>query len=121
MSIPDRKISEVILEFGDPVLEALDQDDRFEMESALRFIITVWNAVRLDQHEKSRHNEDQLLKALKSSTYGFYKIAQKLIKRKKRKYSFDPRTVGHYELVERDGGLVLRAEAHLPGQNRVLH
>jgi hypothetical protein len=121
VTVSERKISEVILEFGEPVLDQLDLDDKFEMESAIRLLVTIWNAVALDHHEKTRHYEDQMLKLLEETPGEFDKIAHKLIKRKKRKYSSDPRTVGHYEIVERDGGLVLRAEAHLPGEERVLH
>jgi len=121
MNIPDRKISEVILEFGEPMLGQLDMTDKFEMESAVRLLITIWNAVALDQQLKTRHYEDQMMKLLEETAGDFDGIARKLIKRKKRKYSSDPRTVGHHEIVMRDGGLILRAEAHLPEQKRVLH
>jgi len=62
-----------------------------------------------------------MMKLLEETAGDFDGIARKLIKRKKRKYSSDPRTVGHHEVVMRDGGLILRAEAHLPEEKRVLH
>lgn len=112
--IPNRKISEVILEFGDPLLEELSEDhDKIELEGMLRLIILTWNAVTLDQWHKTRNNEDELLKALREAPAGFQTITKKLIKRKKRKYSSDPRAVGNYSVVEKDDGYSLRAEAKL--------
>ena len=43
----------------------------------------------------------------------FESIPRKLIKRKKRKYSTDPRAVGNYEVIEKNGELVFKAEARL--------
>lgn len=54
MDIPNRKISALILEFGEPLLSELDLSDQFEMGSACRLLVTIWNAVTLDQHGKTR-------------------------------------------------------------------
>jgi hypothetical protein len=113
--MPNRKISDVIIEFGEPLLSQLDLEDKFEMEGAIKLLVTIWNAVALDHQEKSRRYEDELVRLLNENSSEFNKIAFKLIKRKKRKYSNDPRTVGNYQIVEQEHGLTLRAEARLPG------
>ena len=112
MIIPNRKISEVILEFGAPLLDELPASkDRFELESAIKLVVAAWNAVILDQQQKTRLYEDELLKAIKPMPEGFSSMVKLLFKRKRREYGSDPRTVGHYEVVDRDGVLTLKAES----------
>jgi len=63
--IPNRKISETILEFGDPILEELPENaSKEEMEAAMRLIVSAWNAVVLDDWNKTREFEKAFLKAL---------------------------------------------------------
>ena len=112
--IPNRKISETILEFGEPILEKLpDNASKEEMEAAMRLIVSAWNAVVLDDWNKTREFEKAFLKALMPIRKEFESVPRKLIKRKKRKYSSDPRAVGNYWVIEKNGELVLRAEARL--------
>lgn len=112
--IPNRKISETILEFGEPILEKLpDNASKEEMEAAMRLIVSAWNAVVLDDWNKTREFEKAFLKALMPIPKEFESVPRKLIKRKKRKYSSDPRAVGNYWVIEKNGELVLRAEARL--------
>jgi hypothetical protein len=112
--IPNRKISETILEFGEPILEELPENaSKEEMEAAMRLIVSAWNAVVLDDWNKTREFEKAFLKALMPIPKEFESIPRKLIKRKKRKYSSDPRAVGNYWVIEKNGELVFRAEAHL--------
>ena len=112
--IPNRKISETILEFGEPILEELPENaSKEEMEAAMRLIVSAWNAVVLDDWNKTREFEKAFLEALIPMPKEFESIPKKLIKRKKRKYSTDPRAVGNYWVIEKNGGLVFKAEARL--------
>jgi hypothetical protein len=67
----------------------------------------------LDDWNKTREFEKAFLKALMPIPKEFESIPRKLIKRKKRKYSTDPRAVGNYWVIEKNGELVFRAEARL--------
>lgn len=112
--IPNRKISETILEFGNPILEELPEHaSKEEMEAAMLLIVSAWNAVVLDDWKKTREYEKAFLKALMPIPKEFESIPRKLIKRKKRRYSSDPRAVGNYWVIEKNGELVFRAEARL--------
>ena len=63
--IPNRKISETILEFGEPIFPKLpDNASKEEMEAAMRLIVSAWNAVVLDDWNKTREFEKAFLKAL---------------------------------------------------------
>jgi len=112
--IPTRKISETILEFGDPILQGLPENaSKEELDAAMRLIVSAWNAVVLDDWNKTTRAEKEFLKALKPVPKEFESVARKLIKRKRRKYSSDPRAVGNYWVIEKNGELVFRAEARL--------
>lgn len=102
------------MEFGAPILQELpDNSTKEEFEMAFRIIVSAWNAVVLDECNKTRKFEKAFLSALQSIPSEFSGIPKQLIRRKKRRYSTDPRSVGDYWVVENNGGLVFRAEARL--------
>jgi hypothetical protein len=112
--IPNRKISETILEYGAPILQELPENSTKEdYEAAFRLIVSAWNAVVLDEWNKTTKFEKTFLKALSPVPIQFKGIPKMLIKRKKRYYSTDPRAVGEYWVIEKNDGMVFRAEARL--------
>jgi len=103
--IPTRKISETILEFDDPILQELPESSTKEdFEAVMRLVVSAWNAVVLDEWNKTRKFEKEFIKALRPMPKEFDGISRKLIWRKKRKYSSDPRAVGNYWVIEKNGG-----------------
>jgi len=112
--IPTRKISETILEFGSSIVQELPEDaNKEEFEAVMRIIVSAWNAVVLGEWNKTKRFENELIKALNPSPREMQLIVKRLIMRKKRKYSLDPRAVGNYWIIEKDGEFVFRAEARL--------
>ena len=118
--IPTRKISETILEFGQPVIEELSEDISKEVfESAMNIIVTVWNAVTLDAQNKNTNYEKELVKALLPGPIEIQNMADILIRRKKESFSLDPRMVGNFSVIDKDGNgeFIFRAEARLEVDN----
>ena len=112
--IPTRKISETIIMFGEPILRELPNNPtKEEVERAFRIIISAWNSVVLDKWNKNRKFEKAFLNTLRSIPAESSHIPKRLIKRKKRKFSMDPRAVGEYWVIEENGEMVFRAEARL--------
>ena len=112
--IPARKISETILEFGSPMLRGLPENvTKDEFEAVLRFIVTAWNSVVLDGWYKTNKYESEFRQALSQMPIEISGTLEKLINRKKRKYSSDPRAVGNYSVIEKNGEFIFRAEARL--------
>jgi len=112
--IPTRKISETIIEYGSPILQELPENaSKEEYEHAFRLIVSAWNTVILDEQNKSKKFEKEFLKALGSMPKEFSHIPKQLLKRKKRNYSADPRAVGEYSVIEKNGEIVFRADARL--------
>lgn len=109
---PTRKISETILDFGKSVFLSLPDDaTKKEMEASANVVVCVWNAVVLDERAKTDKNVKTLLFTLSEEPKEMQLIVKRLIKRKKKNFSSDLRGVGHFEIIDRGGELVLRAEA----------
>ncbi len=79
----------------------------------MRIVVSAWNAVALDEWNKTNYFENEFLIALSSMPDEMQLIAKNLIIRKKTKYSSDTRAVGNYCVLEKDGEFVFRAEARL--------
>ena len=116
--IPNTKISQTILEFGKSVILQLPDDHtKEEFESAIRIVITAWNAVVLDGWNKSNRFERELLSTMRNVPKEAQIEIQRLVKRKKKKYGSDPRAVGHHWVREENGEFIFGCEARLNVEN----
>ena len=117
---PVRKISETILDFGEPLLIQLDADAPKEAwESTLTIVVTVWNAhvtamprwghpqFLADLHAKLGEPDavPELVDAIRT-----------LSQRRLELFASDGRAVGEWSLVGRPGAWSLRCDARAPGQ-----
>lgn len=112
--IPNSKISQTILEFGKELVLALPNNhSRTELESTMRLIITVWNAVVLDTWNKNNRFENELISTMQDQPREMQIITKRLLKRKKKKFLNDPRAVGKHWVKEKQGEVVFGCEARL--------
>ncbi|MBX3744721.1 MAG: hypothetical protein KF833_05380 [Verrucomicrobiae bacterium] len=64
---PDRKISETLLDFAEPIVALLGpQPSQGRLTEALQVAITIWNAIVLDAVEQGSEHMDRVRKALGS-------------------------------------------------------
>ncbi len=116
--IPNTKISHTILEFGKSLILALPSDhSKEELEATMTIIITAWNAVVMDSWDKGNKFESELIKGMHTAPKEAKIEINRLIKRKKKKFSSDPRSVGNHWIREKDGELVFGCEARLNVKN----
>ncbi len=112
--IPNTKISQTILEFGNPVIIQLSTyHTKQDFEEAIRVVIAAWNAVVIDSWGKSDKLEKQLLAAIETAPKKAIIEIKRLIKRKKKKYGSDPRAIGNHWVREQNGEFVFGCEARL--------
>ena len=116
--IPNTKISQTILEFGNSVILQLPDDHtKEEFESAILIVITVWNALIMDGWNHSNRLETELLSAMENAPKEAQIEFRRLLKRKKKKYSSDPRAVGRHWVREQSGEFIFGCEARLDIEN----
>ena len=122
MNIPKRKISETVLEFGDPMLGLLKEPTVEEFRAALSIVIVVWNAHGLSMTAAS----DQRVYLEKLAEYR-QRVAEEgapaivlagfdaLDASRTTDYADDPRCVGEWDLIPDDvGGFKFKCDARLP-------
>ncbi len=123
MNIPERKISETLLEFGDPLLSQLEDPTVEEFRAALTIVIAVWNVHGLSKttgHYQSVYLEELARVRQRLFDEGapaiFLAAIDALEARRDSDYGDDPRCVGEWTLLpDGAGGYKFRCDARLPG------
>jgi hypothetical protein len=112
--IPTVKMSHTILEFGKALINDLpDAHEKAELEGVILLITTIWNTVIIDSNNRNKVFEKELLQTLKDEPKEYQLIVKRLIKRKKSKFSHDPRLVGENWVKERNGNFTFVCESRL--------
>lgn len=113
--LPSRKISETILDFGEPLFAALGDEPPIEvMRNAVMIVVTVWNA-----HVFAAAGKREYLDALGDTVYGsappeLMDVLDALSVRRLERFADDPRLVGEWDIVpDGRGGHVLQCDARL--------
>jgi hypothetical protein len=108
---PNRKISETLLEFAEPLIDLHgDAPNKSELESVLGLACVIWNACVLDAWHGTTDNVDAMRKLLKENP-DIVALMEYLIERKQKQYGDDFRAIMNEQVVEKNGELVVRAEA----------
>ena len=119
VAIPERKISETILDFGEPLLSHFPDDVPLKtLHEAFKTVILIWNAhvMATPVWGKPGHLRD-LEKAMKGPTAPpeMESMVRHLTKRWLDEFRDDPRAVGHWKILrDAAGELRFRCEARVP-------
>ena len=123
MNIPKRKISDVLLEFGEPVLGLLKEPTLEEFRAAISMVIVVWNVHGLSMTaasdrsaylEKLAEYRQQLAEmgAPAIVLAGFYALDASRVT----DYTDDLRCIGEWDmLTDGVGAFEFRCDTQLPG------
>ena len=84
-----------------------------DFEAAMEIVISVWNAVVVDDWNDSNEFDTQLLKSQEKMPREIQIIVKRLFKRKKRKYGPDQRAVGEHWVKEENGTFIFGCEARI--------
>jgi len=108
---PGRKMSEVILEFAEPLLNGIDDES---LQPAIGFAIACWNISFLpetEQHKMLNEAIDELSRD-QLVTLELERMAQLLLERKRTLFAHERRMAVNYEIVkEKDSCRLLVASA----------
>jgi hypothetical protein len=116
--IPTRKISETILDFGEPLPSRFDETPPIDvMREILMTVITVWNAhvLAMPMWGEPEHLE-RLTECLSSPGVPeeMRGLLDALVRRRNERFKDDPRAVGEWAVKSVNGEYGLRCDARLP-------
>ena len=102
---PVRKMSEVLLEFAEPLLDAFDDDSHFRDLTAIA--VFCWNLTFLSPKEREAAMNDVVDRMAGRDAFkgrGLREALRALIERKKTLYADDNRLIVNYEIVQERTG-----------------
>ena len=105
-----RKMSEVLLDFAEPLLNTIDNDELFE--DVISFAIICWNASFLPEKEQKKIISSLVDEMAKSDVLLRLSIGsdvRMLLERKRRFFADEKRMVVNYEIIEENGSRRLLA------------
>ena len=110
----ERKISETLLDFSKPLLEAIGNGaTKQELQRALSITYSVWNAVNFDSIINGTKYVTMLRQTMEKDLIG-RGVIEELIKRKRNEFGDDLRLIGDYSLKWVNGEWRLRADVRDP-------
>lgn len=121
MAVPAvRKISETIVDFGDPLIQQLDTDQPYEVvHSVFEIVILIWNAhvMAMPRWGQPRFLADLQMRAEDSQMpVQFAQAFELLSQRRAQRFASDARAVGEWSVVQQSGQWRLRCDARAPEQ-----
>ena len=119
MAVPVvRKISETIVDFGDPLIQQLDADQPHEVaHSTFEIVILVWNAyvMAMPRWGQPRFLADLQRRLLDPQIPApFVQAFELLSQRRADRFASDARAVGEWSVVRHSGQWRLRCDARAP-------
>ena len=119
MAVPAvRKISETIIDFGDPLIQQLDTDQPYEVvHSIFEIVILIWNAhvMAMPRWGQPRFLADLRIRAEDSQMpIQFAQAFELLSQRRAQRFASDARAVGEWSVVQQSGQWRLRCDARAP-------
>lgn len=118
----ERKISETLLVFGEPLLKELPEPPPAELlRSTLSVVVTVWNALVLAGPAWKEPGYLEQLRTLSESGYlpgPFSSALETLTRRRVELFSDDVRTVADWDVEPGEsGGFMFRCDARIPSSH----
>jgi len=107
------KMSEVLLEYGEPFLDSIDPQDRAEHEKAIQLSMMLWNCAIMQDDPKKRKEVKKTLKALISDAES-KSVVLHMLDRKRLMFPNNKRIIVSYELTETQRGFHLHVVSTPP-------
>ena len=107
------KMSDIILEYGQPLIDTIDSDDKEEYKNAIIMTIILWNCAII---EAPPINWKKLKKELKPMVYDdeSRSVVKYMLERKWEMFPDNKRIIMNYELNETPNGLYLSVASSIP-------
>jgi hypothetical protein len=107
------KMSDILLEYGKPLLDTITSDSKAEYEKAITILITLWNCSIMQGGPKGRRGIEKMLKPVMPDAES-KSVVRYMLDRKLQLYSDNKRFITNYELSETPDGFHLVVMSTIP-------
>jgi len=107
------KMSDILVEYGEPLLETIDTDDKAEYEKGIMMAIMFWNCAIMQDTPKGRREVEKTLKPMMRDAES-KSVVKYMLNRKREMFPENNRIMMNYELSETPDGLHLSIVSSIP-------
>ena len=107
------KMSDILTEYGEPLFETIDSDNKAEYEKAIMMSIMLWNCAIMQEEPKNRKEVEKKLKPMMPDAES-KSVVKYMLDRKTEMFPDNKRVILNYELTETPDGLHLSVASTIP-------
>jgi len=107
------KMSDILLEYGIPLLDAIDSEDKKEYEKAIMMSIMLWNCAIMQEGPKGKKGIEKMLKPMMPDAES-KSVVRYMLVRKHEMFPQNKRMIMNYELTETADGFHLTVASTIP-------
>ena len=97
------KMSEIILDYAEPLMNAVNTDKKEDVEKVILMAITYWNCAILAESSKNLKEIEKLMKPLLVNVDGL-EVSNYMMNRKRQLYPDNKRMIISYDIADQAGG-----------------
>lgn len=107
------KMSDILLEYGEPLLDTIDSDNKAEYEKAIMISMMLWNCAIMQEAPKGRKKIEKMLKPIMPDAES-RSVVKYMLERKREMFPDNKRMIMNYELAETPDGFHLSVASTIP-------
>ena len=111
------KMSDILLKYGEPLVDTIDSDDKAEYEKAIMMSIMLWNCAIMQDMSKDWKVIEKMLKPIMPDAES-KSVVECMLDRKREMFPDNKRIIMNYELTERPNGFHLSVASTIPAMNQ---
>jgi len=107
------KMSDILLEYGEPLLETIVSNNKAEYEKAIMMLMMIWNCAIIQEEPKGWNEAKRMLKPLMFNAES-KSVVRYMLERKQEMFPDNKRMIMNYELHETTDGFHLSVASTIP-------
>ena len=111
------KMSDILMEYGRPIMETIITDNKAEYENAIKIVIVFWNSAIMEEEIKGRKEIEKMLKPIMPDAEA-KSVVKYMLTRKHEMYPDNKRMILNYELNKTPDGFHLSVVSTIPEEKQ---
>jgi ABC-type iron transport system FetAB ATPase subunit len=109
------RMSDILLEYGDPLFDGINTDNKKEYEKAIMMSIRLWNCAIMQEEPEGKKEIEKMLKPMMPDAES-KSVVRYMLGRKHEMFPKNKRMIMNYELTETADGFHLTVASTIPSE-----